>query len=161
MRLIAEHVEEARRCKTPVMVPVVLVGKKEGRKGCVVRSTISHNKFYVCVMSDLSVRVKIISIVPHFTGALSIIGSSCIIFGIVRRRIRVRRASITTRRRKRTYHRLMLALSCCDLLSSVAFFLSTWVIPQGENEGWKNPYHYAAVGNEQTCTAQVSERVSE
>lgn len=96
-------------------------------------------------MAELSPRAKMLSVIPHVTGGLSIFGSSTIILSV----------SLHPRRRaESTYHRLMMCMSCCDIISSFAYFVSTWALPQGINEGWGDPYFFAAVGNEATCTAQ-------
>jgi hypothetical protein len=50
------------------------------------------------------------------------------------------------KRRSKTYHRLMLGISCCDLSASFWLGLSTWPIPEG-GALW-------AVGNDTTCNVQ-------
>lgn len=95
-------------------------------------------------MSDLSPRVKALSIIPHFTGALSVVGSVSIAYRVLS----------DSKRRTKTYQRILLATSLCDAISSFCYFLSTWPIPQGVNDGWNDPYYFQAFGNEATCTAQ-------
>lgn len=85
-----------------------------------------------------------IATVPKVTGALSMAGSGWITYEVLS----------DPHKRHKTYHRLVVLLSICDIISSFSYFLSTWPIPQGENVGWKSPYHYQAVGNAATCTAQ-------
>ncbi|CAB9523100.1 expressed unknown protein [Seminavis robusta] len=93
---------------------------------------------------SLTSREVAIAIVPKITGGLSIAGSGWISCQIL----------ADPKKRHKTYHRLVLLMSLCDLVSSFSYFLSTWPIPQGVNQGWKSPYHFHAVGNAATCTAQ-------
>jgi hypothetical protein len=86
---------------------------------------------------SFSAREKAIAIVPKFTSLLSMFGSSFIIYKVLQK----------PRSQQNTYHRLMLGMSVCDLLSSACFFLTTWPIPKEENI-------YAASGNQATCIAQ-------
>ncbi|KAL3815478.1 hypothetical protein ACHAXA_000715 [Cyclostephanos tholiformis] len=48
---------------------------------------------------------------------------------------------------RRVYHRLVLGLSCAELIASFVFVLSTWPIPETQGA-------YLASGNTRTCTAQ-------
>lgn len=79
-----------------------------------------------------------LSIWPHFTGVLSMIGSGLIINQILRSRSN----------RKRVYHRLLLAMSICDFNTSFWYSLSTWPIIKG------TPGVYQPIGTKGLCTAQ-------
>lgn len=94
-----------------------------------------------------SSREVALAIIPHFTGSLSLLGS-----GIIAGRVLLSR-----QKRQKTYHRLLCALSLCDLVSSFCYFLSTWPIPAMVPDaelGWKGTDRFAAVGNTASCTAQ-------
>ena len=74
------------------------------------------------------------AILPKITGALSTVGSGYIIQDVLK----------DPRKRRRTYHRLMLGLSISDFISSFFVnFLSTWPMPKG--------YLKYAIGNVATC----------
>lgn len=79
-----------------------------------------------------------LSIAPHISSVFSVIGSSFVVYEVVRDRTK----------RKKIYHRLLLVFSSFDCITSVALGLSTWPIPKG-TEGV-----YAARGTTATCTAQ-------
>jgi hypothetical protein len=97
-------------------------------------------------VETISAREVALAIVPHLTGGLSFTGAA----------ISVGRVLWSQRKRKKTYHQLLCALSLMDLVSSFSYFLSTWPIPaDSAYKGvWGSPYNYAAVGNKATCTAQ-------
>mmetsp|Transcript_23323 Transcript_23323/g.50516 ORF Transcript_23323/g.50516 Transcript_23323/m.50516 type:complete len:357 (-) Transcript_23323:500-1570(-) len=82
---------------------------------------------------------KAVAVAPKFTAAASAISSITTIFLIV----------CCRGRKKRTYHRIILGMSMCDLVASVAWFFTTWPIPRG------TPGVYGAVGNQKTCSAQA------
>lgn len=96
----------------------------------------------------LTSREVALAIIPHVTGGLSMMGSAFIAFSVLR----------CPKKRGKTYHRLLVAMSMSDFISSFWYFLSTWPIPQGPVGGWNqyggSPYHYAAVGTQASCTAQ-------
>jgi len=96
-------------------------------------------------LEDVSTREAILAIVPKIGGLLSFCSSGCIAYYVISDR----------RRRAKTYHRLLAVMSVCDMVSSFAYFLSTWPVPQGQNLGWKKNSHIWAVGNAATCTAQA------
>ncbi|KAL7541435.1 hypothetical protein ACHAWF_006936 [Thalassiosira exigua] len=77
---------------------------------------------------------KALAIVPKFTGLLSMIGSGVIIWD--------------ARKKKQTYSRIMLAMSCFDFVTSFMYALSTWPIPAGSG-----PLY--AAGTTQTYTFQA------
>jgi hypothetical protein len=82
-------------------------------------------------------QVKVNTIVPKFSGALSCIGSGYIIYDVVKDPVK----------RKKPYRRIMIGMSIADLFSSFfLYFLSSWPIPSG--------YNVFAIGNAGTCAAQ-------
>eukprot|EP00577_Skeletonema_sp_RCC1716_P011571 CAMPEP_0113406384 /NCGR_PEP_ID=MMETSP0013_2-20120614/19480_1 /TAXON_ID=2843 ORGANISM="Skeletonema costatum, Strain 1716" /NCGR_SAMPLE_ID=MMETSP0013_2 /ASSEMBLY_ACC=CAM_ASM_000158 /LENGTH=421 /DNA_ID=CAMNT_0000292221 /DNA_START=80 /DNA_END=1345 /DNA_ORIENTATION=+ /assembly_acc=CAM_ASM_000158 len=83
---------------------------------------------------------KILSIIPHFTGAFSFIGSSSIIIMILRDR---------RKKLSKPYYRLLFAMCVFDIFASVALGLSTWPIPEG------SPGVYDPKGTVGTCSAQA------
>ena len=66
---------------------------------------------------------KLLSIIPHVTGSLSILGSAFIIYDVASDR----------KKWSSTYHRLLFAMGIYDFLSSFASSLST--IPMPEDSG--------------------------
>jgi hypothetical protein len=78
---------------------------------------------------------------PKFTAMASVVGSSLIIRDVILLR-KNRSDDLSTR------HRLLAGMSICDILSSSAWFLTSWPIPEDLPRALWN------VGNEQTCTAQ-------
>ena len=94
--------------------------------------------------SSLGAKEAALAIIPKITGGLSLLGSLYIAQHVLR----------DAKKRTKTYHRLLVIMSLCDAVSSLSYFMSTWPIPQGINHGWNNPSHYAALGNDATCTAQ-------
>mmetsp|Transcript_30148 Transcript_30148/g.62746 ORF Transcript_30148/g.62746 Transcript_30148/m.62746 type:complete len:333 (+) Transcript_30148:50-1048(+) len=82
---------------------------------------------------------KALSIIPHITGALSVIGSLSILYDILKDR---------SRKLHRPYYRILLGMSFFDVFASASLGMSTWPIPRG-TEGV-----YGAIGTTQTCTAQ-------
>jgi len=81
---------------------------------------------------------KTLALLPKFTGFLSFLGSTYIFQDVVIHRKTVHRV----------YHRLVLGLSCSDIIASIVNILSTWPIPEGSDGV------YLASGTTQTCTAQ-------
>ena len=79
-----------------------------------------------------------LAIWPHFTGPLSMIGSGLIICEVLR----------DPKKRRKVYHRLLLAMSICDFNTSLWYSLSTWPIPEGTANV------YAPSGTRGSCTAQ-------
>lgn len=80
---------------------------------------------------------RALSIIPHFSGFLSMFGSGSVVKEVI----------CNKKRREKTYHRLVLGLCCCDFVASGFCALSTWPIP-------KETSVYAASGNDLTCTMQ-------
>jgi hypothetical protein len=81
---------------------------------------------------------KVLTLIPMFTGSLSAIGSSVIIYIILSdRKLKL----------KRVYHRLLLAYSSVDFCFSINFGLSALVVPRGTPGVW------GALGNQATCEA--------
>jgi hypothetical protein len=85
-------------------------------------------------------QMKTLAIVPKFSAAIGIAGDLIIIIEIL---VLDRPNKI-----KRTIHRILLAMSICDMIASFGFFLSTWPIPKEEEGLFYN------VGNETTCVWQ-------
>lgn len=83
---------------------------------------------------------RALAIIPKVTGPLSLIGSCSILYDIF--------SSDRKKKLSRPYYRIMLGLSCADVVTSFMFSLSTWPIPQGSEGVW------GAAGTTQTCTAQ-------
>jgi hypothetical protein len=78
---------------------------------------------------------------PKFTAAASVVGSSLIIRDIILRRK-------NTPNGLSTRHRLLAGMGVCDIISSAAWFLTSWPVPEDLPFGLWN------VGNRQTCSAQ-------
>jgi hypothetical protein len=76
---------------------------------------------------------------PKFTAAASVVGSSLIVRDVI---LRKKDDDFSTR------HRLLAGMSVCDILSSSAWFLTSWPVP--EDVFWT----VWNVGNDKTCTAQ-------
>ena len=84
-------------------------------------------------------QLKALTIVPKVTAMASFLGSMTIVIEIlIKRKTRL----------ERIYHRLMLAMSLLDVLSSLAYFMSTWPMPADTENV------YGAVGNTASCSAQ-------
>jgi len=79
---------------------------------------------------------KVLSIIPHVTGGLSVLGSAFIIYDVASDR----------KKWSSTYHRLLFGMGILDFVSSFATSLSTVPMPQESGE-----YSY---GNVATCTLQ-------
>ena len=92
------------------------------------------------IMGWTAEQSKILSIIPHFTGAFSFIGSSSIIIMILRDR---------RKKLSKPYYRLLFAMCVFDIFASVALGLSTWPIPEG------SPGVYDPKGTVGTCSAQA------
>jgi len=80
----------------------------------------------------------VVSWIPHFSGTLSILGSSAVIYMIL---------SDRAEKLARPNHRLMLMLSVFDVLQSAAVTTSTWPFP-------RNNDIYGSIGNMNTCKVQ-------
>lgn len=80
-------------------------------------------------MATLSKQMAV-AIAPKFTAASSAFGSLLIVLFIHRER---RRQTVMENRNKvfPTYFRLVFGMSVCDISASVAWFFTTWPIPQG------------------------------
>eukprot|EP00584_Thalassiosira_punctigera_P007922 CAMPEP_0172535842 /NCGR_PEP_ID=MMETSP1067-20121228/7677_1 /TAXON_ID=265564 ORGANISM="Thalassiosira punctigera, Strain Tpunct2005C2" /NCGR_SAMPLE_ID=MMETSP1067 /ASSEMBLY_ACC=CAM_ASM_000444 /LENGTH=453 /DNA_ID=CAMNT_0013320799 /DNA_START=364 /DNA_END=1725 /DNA_ORIENTATION=+ len=89
-------------------------------------------------MTHYSPRAKTLALLPKFTGFLSLCGSFFIFQDVVFHKKPIHRV----------YHRLVLGLSCSDMIASIVNILSTWPIPEG------SAGVYLASGTTQTCTAQ-------
>lgn len=99
----------------------------------------------------------ITAVVPKFLATLSFLGSSYIVVDFIRNSAndcvrpigRVLRLSVNTGNKSgnSTYKRLIFAMSCIDLFTSLAYFLGTWPIPKGSAA-------FMASGTDATCAAQ-------
>jgi hypothetical protein len=85
-------------------------------------------------------QMKTLAIMPKFSAAMGIAGDLIVITEIL--------VFDRPNKIKQTIHRLLLAMSICDLISSFGFFLSTWPIPKEEEGLFYN------VGNQATCVWQ-------
>ena len=87
---------------------------------------------------------------PKMTGVCSIVFSSLVIYTVL----------ICPDKRSKTYHRLVLGISCVDISSSFWLAMSTWPIPKEEEEEEEeetnnnNNNTLWAVGTTTTCTIQ-------
>jgi len=99
--------------------------------------------------------MKIISLeasflIPAFTGSISAVSSSLIIYVIFR----------TEKKLSTIYHRIMLGMSCADILGSIAMALTTLPMPkepmtcEEQTEDDLLNWSVLRLGNVQTCDAQ-------
>lgn len=79
------------------------------------------------------------AILPMISGPLSILGSSLVLYNILRDR---------KKKLNKTYHRIHLGFSSFDIISSFAYTLSTLPSPRNNQGSW------GAIGNSNTCTVQ-------
>jgi hypothetical protein len=82
---------------------------------------------------------------PKFTAIASVVGSSLIVRDVILLR-KNRSDAISTR------HRLLAGMSVFDILSSSAWFLTSWPVPK--DAPFLGVWTVWNVGNRQTCTAQ-------
>jgi hypothetical protein len=99
------------------------------------------NKMPLMPMMPSDAQLMASVLCPKFTAIASVVGSSLIIRDIILLR-KNRSDEISTR------HRLLAGMSVCDILSSSAWFLTSWPVPED------TPFGLWNVGNQQTCTAQ-------
>ena len=92
-------------------------------------------------MSYSSLQYKSLAISPHFTAAMSIIGSLTMLYDILK----------SGKIKKFCRLRILAAISCVDILSSSSYFMSTWPIPK---DLVPPSNAYAVIGNKGTCQAQ-------
>jgi hypothetical protein len=78
---------------------------------------------------------------PKFTAMASVVGSSLIIRDVIRIR-NSKSYPLSTR------HRLLCGMSVCDIISSLALFLTSWPVPK------ETPRVFWNVGTKETCAAQ-------
>jgi len=97
-------------------------------------------------MTTFTAKEKAIAIAPKVTAVLSMMGSGFIIHQMLfyARHKHGKRCLLPTT----TVNRLLLGMSCCDLIVSFTFFLTSWPIPV------ENTSIYGASGNQATCIAQ-------
>ena len=90
-------------------------------------------KFYQAIGFTMP-QIKAFVILPKITGTLSVLGSSYIIYDVLK----------DPSKRKKQYHQIMLGMSTLELISSFfGPFLGTWPMPKG--------YHLYAMGTMTTC----------
>ncbi|CAJ1948245.1 unnamed protein product [Cylindrotheca closterium] len=81
-----------------------------------------------------------LAVAPKVPALLSLGGSIYIVWSVLSSR----------EKRSNIYHRLMLGLSCSDILSSHIYFLGTWLIPRGSSGPFGDVY--MAFGTPETCS---------
>ena len=91
-------------------------------------------EWYECLDYDIN-QIATIIVISKISSVFSMLGSSYIIQDVLWDQ---------KKQNESTYHRIMLALSCFDLISSFGHFLGTWAMPQGEQ--------LFAVGTETSCS---------
>lgn len=79
------------------------------------------------------------SVVPHFTGLLSLIGSAWIVWDIMKK----------PKRSRGVYERLLMGLAISDMIASLGMALSTWPVPE-----YQAQKTWGAVGNIHSCEFQ-------
>lgn len=87
-----------------------------------------------------SVQTVLLAVVPKFPAILSLLGSLFIIMDVSR----------SKKKMQKLPNRIMLGLSCSDILASSVYFIGTWFIPRG-TIGQYGPI-YLASGNDATCS---------
>jgi hypothetical protein len=98
---------------------------------------------------------KALAICPKVTAMLSFLGSSLVAVQVIHKQRRKEGNNSGGGNKKSNksmnlvYRRLVLGMSCADIVSSAAFFCSTWLIPASLSEE-----SYGAMGTQGTCTAQ-------
>ena len=115
---------------TPSSSPI----KQDEKRSC--KDIESPFEYQICM--GLS-KAEIIGnlVISKISSAISISGSIYVIQDVLRN---------PEKRNESTYHRLMLGLSCSDVMYSFfAWFLSSWVMPKG--------LHLFAIGSEGSCAA--------
>jgi hypothetical protein len=99
-------------------------------------------------MSSLSeAQEKVISLLPVFSGFLSVLGSLTIIY-MVSRRCRIGSSNNRQRKLRWTtpYTRLLFGMSCCDIVSSITLMVMPFLLPSESSQRvW-------AFGNDATCS---------
>jgi hypothetical protein len=90
--------------------------------------------------TEYSAKTILLAVVPKFPALLSMLGSIFIVLDVSR----------SPKKRKRMKNRIMLGLSCSDILASSVYFIGTWFIPRG-TIGQYGPI-FLASGNTATCT---------
>uniref|UniRef100_A0A7R9ZI35 G-protein coupled receptors family 1 profile domain-containing protein n=1 Tax=Pseudictyota dubia TaxID=2749911 RepID=A0A7R9ZI35_9STRA len=79
-----------------------------------------------------------LAVLPKVSGSLSMLGSGFIVLEILRDR----------KKRDQMYHRLLLGMSCLDIVVSFFMAMSTWLAPSESDILW-------AVGTQTTCQIQA------
>ena len=99
---------------------------------------------------------QLASILPHISGFLSWLGSIAIIVDVISkyREHREHRDNGSSSNKFTAYHRLMMGMSFCDLCASVAWMLSTWLVPS-DSKLPDGSDTFAAHGSDASCRAQA------
>lgn len=89
-------------------------------------------------MSSLAWK-KTFAITPKFSALISLLSSSALVYMITRNPLK--------KNKNKSYHRIMLGMSVCDICASAGWFMSTWLEPSDSGT-------YGAVGTKATCSLQ-------
>ena len=92
-------------------------------------------------MSTFSAKQKAVAILPKPFSLLSIIGSSYIVYHVLK----------NPKRRRAVQYQILLGLSLADIMASISFFVGTWPIPAYVND--EQPTVYLASGTDPLCDA--------
>ena len=112
-------------------------------------SNVSSGQTYPNIYQSLSSKQRqILAIAPKCTSPLSIVGCLYVIYIILRQD---RSSANLVGPNSRTYTNLLLGLSVADLITSIAYFLSTWPIPKDTVD---TDYIWYNVGTQTTCNIQ-------
>ena len=87
-----------------------------------------------------------LAVVPKATAFLSFIGSIIVAFQVLKKRRQEQKPL-------KVYRRLILGMSCADILSSIAWFCTTWPIPVESHNNDSFPV-FQASGTQTTCNIQ-------
>jgi len=92
------------------------------------------------ITEGFTVESIILAVAPKVPALLSLGGSMYIVWSVLSSR----------QKRSKMYHRLMLGLSCSDILASHVYFLGTWLIPRGSSGPFGDVY--MSFGTDGTCS---------
>ena len=93
-------------------------------------------------------RERVLSIVPRFSGSLSMLGSLIVALKVIQN---IRKGE------GKSYSYIILTMCAVDFCSSLAFAFSTLPMELGKAPKFGQSYRYGAQGTEGTCTTQVRE----
>lgn len=92
-------------------------------------------------------REKVLAIIPHVSGPLSMLGSTIVATHILAQKFKAKKPL-------KSYNYIMLAMSVVDFISSLAYSFGSVLMPPGLAAKYHRLDRYEAQGNEQTCAAQ-------